>query len=252
MSRNDARTTNDKIDAKTQSLRRRSVLVSSNPNSDSLPIDLILVYDCTDQDKDNNVESIQDNQAKKKKTPAERRKRFEEYLCKKQGLILKHAESNQKQFGFVKVHTPFDILLLTAENMRMRLPIEKIEEDENENDLSTSQNNQSAWHRFTTSLKKSFRLDSSLKQNDPDYYTAIYSSNIDKFKHLFATLRGSKDLYFTPTERSLLTHELLSRAHFDYDDDNQGDNQQNAVTIRSLTNTSAELQKLSKRPGKNK
>ncbi|CAF2393453.1 unnamed protein product [Rotaria sp. Silwood2] len=249
MSRNDARTTNDKIDAKTQSLRRRSVLVSSNPNSDSLPIDLILVYDCTDQDKDNNVESIQDNQAKKKKTPAERRKRFEEYLCKKQGLILKHAESNQKQFGFVKVHTPFDILLLTAENMRMRLPIEKIEEDENENDLSTSQNNQSAWHRFTTSLKKSFRLDSSLKQNDPDYYTAIYSSNIDKFKHLFATLRGSKDLYFTPTERSLLTHELLSRAHFDYDDDNQGDNQQNAVTIRSLTNTSAELQKLSKRPG---
>lgn len=63
-----------------------------------------------------------------------------------------------------------------------------------------------------------------LNQNDPDYYTAIYSSSIDKFKALFDTLRGSRNLYFTPTERSLLTHELLSRAHFDYDDDDDNDN----------------------------
>ena len=66
-------------------------------------------------------------------------------------------------------------------------------------------------------MKKPFYLDPSLKKNDPDYYTAIYSSNIEKFKELFDTLRGSKDFYFTPTERSLLTHELLTRAHFDYD-----------------------------------
>jgi hypothetical protein len=80
-------------------------------------------------------------------------------------------------------------------------------------------------------LRKPFRIDPSLQQNDPDYYTAIYSSNIDKFKYLFDTLRGSKDLYFTPTERSLLTHELLTRAHFDYDDD-EDDEQQMPVTIR--------------------
>ncbi|CAF4830476.1 unnamed protein product [Rotaria sp. Silwood1] len=248
MSTSDGRTTNDNIDAKTQSLQRRSVLISSDPNTDSLPIDLVLVYDRTDQDKDNDVEINHDNQIKKKKKPSERRNRFEEYLCKKQGLILKHAESKQKRVGFVTVHTPFDILLLTAENMRMRLPIEKIEEKENENELLTSQNNQSAWHRFTTSLKKSFYLDPSLKKNDPDYYTAIYSSNIDKFKYLFDTLRGSKDLYFTSTERSLLTHELLSRAHFDYEVDDQGDNQQNALTIRPITDPTATLHKVSNRP----
>jgi hypothetical protein len=80
-------------------------------------------------------------------------------------------------------------------------------------------------------LKKPFRLNSSLQQNDPDYYTAIYSSNIDKFNDLFDTLRGSKDLYFTPTERSLLTHELLTRAHFDYDDEDD-DEQQIPIIIR--------------------
>jgi ssDNA-specific exonuclease RecJ len=86
-------------------------------------------------------------------------------------------------------------------------------------------------------LKKPFRLYPSFQENDPDYYTAIYSPNIDKFKELFDTLRGSKELYFTPTERSLLTHELLTRAHFNCDDDNDDDDddeddQQSQVVIR--------------------
>ncbi len=88
----------------------------------------------------------------------------------------------------------------------------------------------STWHRFVIWLKKPFRLDSTLQKNDPDFYTAIYSSNIEKFKYLFDTLRGSKESYFTPTERSLLTHELLSRAHFDYDDAEDAE-QQNLATI---------------------
>lgn len=74
-------------------------------------------------------------------------------------------------------------------------------------------------------LKHPFYLDASLEQNDLDYYTAIYSPDVEKFKCLFETLRGSKALYFTPTERSLLTHELLIRAHFDYDNV-EGDEQQ--------------------------
>lgn len=85
--------------------------------------------------------------------------------------------------------------------------------------MATTPIAQSTWEHFLKWIKRPFRLDPSLKQNDPDYYTAIYSSNIDKFQFLFETLRGSKDLYFTPTERSLLTHELLSRAHFDSDDE---------------------------------
>jgi hypothetical protein len=39
-------------------------------------------------------------------------------------VFLCEQESHSKKIGYVKVHTPFDILLLTAENMRMRLPIE--------------------------------------------------------------------------------------------------------------------------------
>ena len=77
----------------------------------------------------------------------------------------------------------------------------------------------SSWDRFVAWIKRPFRLDPSLTINDPDYFTAIYSSNVPQFEELFNTLRGSKDLYFTPSERSLLTYELLSRAQCDHADD---------------------------------
>ena len=41
------------------------------------------------------------------------------------------------------------------------------------------------WDRFVTWYKKPFRLDLSLEKNNPNYYTAIYSSSIEKFKDLF-------------------------------------------------------------------
>lgn len=69
--------------------------------------------------------------------------------------------------------------------------------------------------------------------NDPDYYTAIYSSNVKKFEELFDTLRGSRDLYFTPSERSLLTYELLSRAHCDQDDEDEDQHDKLAPIHRS-------------------
>ena len=65
----------------------------------------------------------------------------------------------------------------------------------------------------------------------------MYSSNIDKFKTLFDTLRGSRDLYFTPSERSLLTYELLSRAHWNDndDDDDSEDEEQNDPQLPAFT-----------------
>ncbi|CAF3918215.1 unnamed protein product [Rotaria magnacalcarata] len=241
---------NDNTDTKNLRLKRRSFSLSLNSNIDSLPIDLILVYDRKYNEENDEVEDSNDNRTKRTKTPSERRKKFEEYLCKKQGLILKHVETHKKRFGFVKVHTPFDILLLTAENMRMKLPIEKIEENEDANEPSRPQATHSVWNRCVQWLKNSFYLDVSLKKNDPDYYTAIYSSNIDKFKDLFDTLRGSKDAYFTSTERSLLTHELLSRAHFDYDEDDDDDENQpvRAITL-PITNTTAQPRTNSRRSG---
>ncbi|CAF3567534.1 unnamed protein product, partial [Rotaria sp. Silwood2] len=120
----------------------------------------------------------------------------------------------------------------------MKLPIEKITAGK----LNISTNNKSCWHRFTHWIKKPFRLDPSLILDDIDYYTAIYSSNVEKFKPLFKDLRGSIDSYFTPSERSLLTYELLSRAHSDvdangnidddHDDDDDNNYPQEPVAIR--------------------
>ncbi|CAF0816209.1 unnamed protein product [Adineta steineri] len=181
--------------------RRQSILTSSNPSSDKLPIDCILVYRTDDDEKES-----------ERRRKSELRRTFEEYLHKKLGLVVKRIQSNSEKIGFVRIHAPFEVLLVAAENIRMKLPIEKIEEEED--DLSMTQTNQSTWRSFTKWLKAPFRLDESLKHNDPDYYTAIYSSEIEKFKSLFDTLRGSEELYFTATERSILTHELLSRADF--------------------------------------
>jgi hypothetical protein len=97
---NVVRPSNDDIGANHQNLRRQSVLASSNPNSDYLPIDCILVYDRTDSNKDIESESNHDHQRKKHKKPSERRKKFEEYLCKKQGLILKRVVSRKNISNF--------------------------------------------------------------------------------------------------------------------------------------------------------
>ncbi|CAF4512927.1 unnamed protein product [Rotaria socialis] len=249
MSIRDDPNSNDNTDTKNLRLKRRSFLLSSNSDSDSLPIDLILVYDSENNKENDEVEDSNGKQARRTKTPSESRKKFEEYLCKKQGLILEHVETHKKKFGFVKVHTPFDILLLTAENMRMKLPIEKIEENEDANEASRPEATHSAWNRCVQWLKNSFYLDASLKKNDPDYYTAIYSSNIDKFKDLFDTLRGSRDAYFTSTERSLLTHELLSRAHCDYDEDDEDEKQPVRAITLPITNTTAQSRTNSRRSG---
>lgn len=63
---------------------------SSNPRTDSLPIDCVLVYDRT---KDNEVNITPEQPRKKHYSTFERRKRFEEYLKQKQGLILKDVVS---------------------------------------------------------------------------------------------------------------------------------------------------------------
>jgi len=87
MSTNGAQHSNGNID---RSLRRQSVLSSSNPMSDSLPIDCILVYDRTDSDRESDAE--------KRKKSSDRRRRFEEYLSKKQRLVLQHVVSRTEDF----------------------------------------------------------------------------------------------------------------------------------------------------------
>ncbi|UJR10628.1 hypothetical protein I4U23_014825 [Adineta vaga] len=214
---------------------RRYSLATSDPNLDELPIDCVLVYSRNDDENESNGKSHM--------TPSERRKNFEYYIEKKQGLILKRVEPKGGRVGYVLVHTPFKMLLVTAENIRMRLPIEKIEQDEKMH----SQANDSCWERFKTALKRPFRVDPSLTKDDPDYYTAIYSSNIPNFQSLFDELRGSRELYFTPAERSLLTYELLTKAHYDDQDDNEL--RYEPVSTRAVSNMVGRKIKRSSRPG---
>lgn len=81
-----------------QHLKRLSVLSSSNPTSDSRPIDCILVYDRLSSDQESQLESDPEQPNKKHKKPSERRNKFEEYLSKKQHLILERVVSSTKEF----------------------------------------------------------------------------------------------------------------------------------------------------------
>ncbi|CAF3386640.1 unnamed protein product [Rotaria socialis] len=219
--------------------RRKSTLFSSDPQTDNSPIDFILVYnnkkkDHKDTENNNGIfATIRDRQ----------RESFEHYLQDVHGLELEHVKSTIDESVYVKIHIPFKVLLSTAEKIRMKLPVEKIYTQRN----NSSANTESYWYRFTNWFKKPFCLDAALVKDDIDYYTAVYySSNIKRFEPLFEGLRGSKDLYFTPTERSLLTYELLSRAHFDDDEDH---NQLVPVNQRPALNTVVGLETGLKRPG---
>jgi len=88
MSADNVLNSNGNINTNNQRLRRQSILSSSNPNSDVLPIDCILVYDRTESNRDNDDRSINGHQSKKKIKQSEHRRKFEEYLRKKQGLVL--------------------------------------------------------------------------------------------------------------------------------------------------------------------
>ena len=92
--------------------------------------------------------------------------------------------------------------------------MQKIDEIEDQSTYKV----RSSWNSFTRWCKKPFYLDSSITKDETDYFTSVYSSNVDKFRELFDTLHGSREAYFTPGERSLLTYELLNRVHFHMQD----------------------------------
>jgi hypothetical protein len=75
--------------------RRRSILATSNPQTDSLPIDCILVYN---RDDDDNTDDGIENNNGSFMSPSERRRRFEDYLVTKQRLILQHVVCRNKRY----------------------------------------------------------------------------------------------------------------------------------------------------------
>lgn len=90
-------TVNENGDAtQTNGIRRRqSILTSSDPQTDVFPIDFVLVYD---EIQDPELETtINDQNRRQQVRPSELRQNFEEYLRKRQGLVLKHVVSIDKK-----------------------------------------------------------------------------------------------------------------------------------------------------------
>jgi hypothetical protein len=86
MRNNRIRPVNENLGSKN---RRLSILESSYPNSDALPIDCVLVYSLTDQKHDHKSNGVHHHGWHM--GPSERRETFEAYLVKKQGLILRRV-----------------------------------------------------------------------------------------------------------------------------------------------------------------
>lgn len=96
MSISPARKSNDDAGYNGQILGRKSVSYSSNPKTDLLPIDCVLVYDSTNDKKDSD----------KTDDKSELRRKFETYLTN-QGLILNHVVSkiiNYTSFYLLSIH----------------------------------------------------------------------------------------------------------------------------------------------------
>lgn len=89
---------NPEIEVDNQHVKRLSVLSSSNPTSDSRPIDCILVYDRLNSEEESELENNPEQPNKKHRKPSERRRKFEEYLSKKQRLVLERVVSQSKQY----------------------------------------------------------------------------------------------------------------------------------------------------------
>ncbi|CAG5126763.1 unnamed protein product, partial [Candidula unifasciata] len=187
-------------------------------------IDFVLVYK-----KDSNPE----DEAKKQKW----RRNFQASI-QKEGLQLEEAErvprkmfyiptadylpgeggySKDQTTYYIKVHATWDVLTRYAEIMNFKMPLA-------ENDLINKLT--SCWSKCPTP----FDYDSTILPEIPDYFTASFSRSRE---HQF--IIQDKDTFFTPAQRSLITHQILSRAVFE----DVGDPSKNKFGIKKMLSIGA-------------
>ncbi|CAF1107106.1 unnamed protein product, partial [Rotaria sordida] len=128
------------------------------------------------------------------------------------GLFNRHRrQSKQPQQQsvkrFVRLHAPFELLLELAEKTRMKLPIE---ENRTPSVPKRPFDYLMSWLPFT-------QIDRTMFPPEQYYFLAEYDKTLRyRFEPLFDTLRGnSRDLYFTPAQRSRLVYDCLLRTPFD-------------------------------------
>ncbi|CAF5186701.1 unnamed protein product, partial [Rotaria magnacalcarata] len=114
---------------------------------------------------------------------------------------------------FVRLHAPFELLLELAEKTRMKLPIE-----ENRTPCVPKRPFDffMSWIPFT-------QIDRTMFSHEQHYFLAEYDKTLRyRFEPLFDTLRGnSRDMYFTPAQRSRLVYDCLLRTPFDLTTENE-------------------------------
>lgn len=98
---------------------------------------------------------------------------------------------------YVKVHAPWEVLTRHAEIMNLKMPLAK-------NDMLEEVNG--CWSKCPTP----FDYDEAILPEIPDYFTAPFSRDREK-----QFIIHDRSTFFSPAQRSLLTHQILDRAIFE-------------------------------------
>ncbi|XP_048401491.1 anoctamin-5 isoform X3 [Stegostoma tigrinum] len=128
----------------------------------------------------------------------ERRKEFETNLLKT-GLELETENKDDSEDGktyFTKIHAPWDVLATYAEVMHIKVPIK-------ENDIPQARENPFDW------MLKPFRLNPTIINPEPDYFTAPFSK---QRQELF--LINNPETFFSPSTRNRIVYYILSRCKY--------------------------------------
>nr|XP_022287595.1 anoctamin-4-like isoform X1 [Crassostrea virginica] len=171
-------------------------------------IDFVLAYEPDEEDEDEEKKRY-------------RRSTFEKNIVD-DGLILEHEDKETSKNGktyFTKVHVPWKTLTRYAELLNVNMPLA-------ENDMHTEFADyfESCWNK----IPSPFELDEDVLPEETDYFTAPFNrSRIDQF------IIKDKDTFFTNAQRSKICYEILSRAHFT-DDDEEDDRHNKKFGIRKL------------------
>ncbi|XP_077999893.1 anoctamin-4-like isoform X2 [Glandiceps talaboti] len=161
-------------------------------------IDYVLAYEVSNKDKE-------EDESEKKKS--ERRKEFERNLKEKHGLDLEHEDdSGDGKTCFVKIHANWDTLATNAEIMKIKMPIQ---ENDIEEDLTAL--------NCCDKMPSPFTLSEEFIQPEPDSFTCVF---IKERQNEFLGIQN-KDTFFTPSERSRIVYEILERCRYDTDKPNK-------------------------------
>ncbi|CAF1287960.1 unnamed protein product, partial [Didymodactylos carnosus] len=116
-----------------------------------------------------------------------------------QSKIQRESWKSKDERYFVKIHAPFEILLVLAEKTRVKLPFS----------INKSPLKQGLFEKGLPCAASN--LDRKEFPEEPSYFTAVYQKNLH---YRFSEYFGDVNTVFRPAERSRLVYELLRRCPY--------------------------------------